>query len=252
MQKLIFGNWKMNLSDADAVTLAQTASKLRIDASRLRVAVFPSFTALAGISASLKGAAVALGAQDCFWENAGAFTGEVSPIQLKELGCSHVLIGHSERRQNLNETDEMVNRKVRSALSAGLTPVMCIGETDNARRSGQWSNVIARQVTKGLADVEVSGSQEIVIAYEPIWAIGSGRPCAPENAREAHALVKNAVIELFAPAIAQKNFRIIYGGSVDEKNIASYLELEGIDGALVGGASQHAASFAGLIEAVQK
>lgn len=252
MQKLIFGNWKMNLSAADAVTLAQAASKLSIDAGLLRVAVFPSFTALAGVSASLKGSSVALGAQDCFWENTGAFTGEVSPTQLKELNCTHVLVGHSERRQSMNETDEMVNRKLRSALSAGLTPVMCVGETDNDRRSGQWSNVIARQVAKGLADVKVSGNQEIVIAYEPVWAIGSGRACAPENAREAHALVRNAVIELFAPAVAQKNFRIIYGGSVDEKNIASYLALEGIDGALVGGASQRAASFAGLIEAVQK
>jgi triosephosphate isomerase len=252
MQKLIFGNWKMNLSAAAAAELAQAASKLKIDASRVRVAVFPAFPALFGVSAALKGTDIALGGQNCFWEKVGAFTGEVSPTQLKEFGCTHVLVGHSERRQNLGETDEMVNRKLHAALAAGLTPVMCIGETDEARRRGLWSNVIADQTAKGLAGVEVSGTQNIIIAYEPIWAVGTGRACAPEDAREAHAIIMNTVIELFAPSVAKNNFRIIYGGSVDAGNIGSYLSKEGIDGALVGGASQKAGSFAELVAAAQK
>lgn len=252
MQKLIFGNWKMNLSAADAAALAQAVSGAPIDVSAIKVAVFPSFCALSAVAAVLKGKDVALGAQDCFWETAGAFTGEVSASQLKEFSCTHVLIGHSERRQNLNETDEMVNRKVRAALRAGLTPVVCVGETDAARRNGLWGNVIADQTTNGLSGIEVSGTQNVIIAYEPIWAVGTGRACAPEDARDAHALILNAVIELFGPSVAKKNFRIIYGGSVDAGNIGSYLAEEGISGALVGGASQKAASFSELIAAAQK
>jgi triosephosphate isomerase len=252
MQKLIFGNWKMNLSAADAAALAQAVRSMPIDVSAIKVAVFPSFCALPAVSAVLKGADVGLGAQDCFWEASGAFTGEVSASQLKEFACTHVLIGHSERRQNMNETDEMVNRKVRAALRAGLTPVMCVGETDAARRNGLWSNVIADQITNGLSGIEVSGTQNIIIAYEPIWAVGTGRACAPADARDAHALILNAVIELLGPSVAKKNFRIIYGGSVDASNIATYLIEEGISGALIGGASQKNAAFAELITAAQK
>jgi triosephosphate isomerase len=252
MQKLIFGNWKMGLSDDDAAALGKAIGAIPIDASRIKAAVFPSFTALASVRAALNGSFVALGAQDCFWEKSGAYTGEVSPSQLRELGCSHVLVGHSERRQNLNETDEMVNRKIRAALDADLTPVMCVGETDEARRRGVWSNVIADQTTKGLADIAVAGAQNIIIAYEPIWAVGTGRACAPNDAREAHALIMNAVIEIFGPSVAQKNFRIIYGGSVDARNIGQYLAMDGIDGALVGGASQRSASFFELIAVAQK
>ena len=252
MQKLIFGNWKMNLSAADAVKLAKETSAFALDASRIKVGVFPSFPALERVAFALKGSAIILGGQDCFWASSGAFTGEISPSQLKESGCTHVLIGHSERRQNFNETDEMVNRKMRAALAAGLTPIMCVGETDNDRRNGQWSNVIAGQTAKGLAGVEVSGGQEIVIAYEPVWAIGTGRACAPEDARKAHALIMNTVIELFAPSVAKNNFRIIYGGSVDAGNIGSYLFQEGIDGALVGGASQRGDAFAAVVAAAQK
>jgi triosephosphate isomerase len=252
MQKIIFGNWKMNLSDEGAVALAKSITTVRIDASFVRIGVLPSFTALAAVGETLRGSAVALGAQDCFWETAGAYTGEISPTQLKKLGCTHVLIGHSERRQYLGETDDMINRKVRAALAADLTPVLCIGETDDARRRGLWSNVIADQTTKGLSGIELIGTQSIIVAYEPIWAVGTGRACAPEDAREAHALVMNALIEQFGPSVAKNNFRIIYGGSVDAKNIGSYLGEEGIDGALVGGASQHSPSFVELIVAAQK
>jgi len=252
MQKLIFGNWKMNLSADDAVALAKAMSAAPIDAGLIKAAVFPSFPALSAVRAALGGSLFSLGAQDCFWEKSGAYTGEVSPSQLRELGCSHVLIGHSERRQNLNETDEMVNRKIRAALDANVTPVMCIGETDDARRRGLWSNVIADQTAKGLAGIAAAGTQSIIIAYEPVWAVGTGRACAPEDAREAHALIMNTLIEAFGPSVAQKNFRIIYGGSVDAVNIGQYLAMDGIDGALVGGASQRSASFAALIAAAQK
>jgi triosephosphate isomerase len=252
MQKLIFGNWKMNLSVDEAVALTKTVVSAPNDASLVKVGIFPSFTALAAVGAALDGSSVILGGQDCFWEASGAFTGEVSPTQLKEFGCTHVLIGHSERRKNLNETDEMVNRKIRAALASGLTPILCVGETDEARRRGLWSNVITDQTTKGLSGVAVAGAQSAIIAYEPIWAVGTGRACAPEDAHDAHALIMNAVIELFGSSVAKKNFRIIYGGSVDAGNIGSYLLKEGIDGALVGGASQRSASFAELIAAAQK
>lgn len=249
MPKLIFGNWKMNLSAVESVKLAEAVRLFNVDAKRLQTAVFPSFTALVGVSAVLGGSGVALGAQDCFWQESGAFTGEVSPTQLKEFGCTHVLVGHSERRQNLGETDAMVNRKVKAALAAGLTPVMCVGETDDDRRNGQWSNVIAGQVARGLDGIAVAGAQAVIVAYEPIWAVGTGRACDPVAAREAHALIMNALIEAYAPAVARKNFRIIYGGSVDANNINAYLAMEGIDGALVGGASQKAAAFSALLAA---
>jgi triosephosphate isomerase len=249
MNKLIFGNWKMNLSLAASAELARAAKE--IDAPPgVVIGVFPSFCAIKDVAGVIKGSKIFLGGQDCFWEKSGAYTGEVSADQLKELGCSHVLVGHSERRQKLGETDAMVNAKVKAVLAAGLVPVLCVGETDDERRSGSWSQVIERQVTKGLEGVEVAGTRHVIIAYEPIWAIGTGKACDPTAAREAHALAKNAVVEIFGAARAKKHFQVIYGGSVDDKNIASYLAEEGIDGALVGGASQKIASFSALIKAV--
>ncbi len=247
MKKLILGNWKMNISLGDSIKLGEAVRDLA-GKEQLEIGVLPSFTDLAVVSEILKESAVALGAQDCFWKNKGAYTGEVSPTQLKDLRCKFVLAGHSERRRELNETDEMVNKKIKAACAAGLVPVLCLGETDDDRRKGRWSNVIADQTTKGLAGLELAGNQEIVIAYEPIWAIGTGRACAPSDAREAHALIMNAVFELFG-AGAKKHFRIIYGGSVDATNVASYLAEKGIDGALVGGASQRPSAFAELIAA---
>ncbi len=242
----------MNLSLVASIKLAEQIAngKWPMD---IEIVIFPSFTALEAVGRAISHEPRAkLGGQDCFWEQSGAYTGEVSPDQLKELGCTHALVGHSERRQKLGETDAMVNAKVKAVLSAGLIPVLCVGETDDERRVGAWSQVIERQVTKGLQDIEIAGTHRIVIAYEPVWAIGTGKACDPTSAREAHALAMNAVVEIFGAARAKKHFRVIYGGSVDEKNIASYLAEEGIDGALVGGASQKIASFSALIKAASK
>ncbi len=239
----------MNLSAAESAELIGQAACAGEHAG-LEVAVFPTFTALDAVYKATQGAKCAkIGAQDCFWEAKGAYTGEVSPAQLKELGCTYVLVGHSERRRHLGETDEMVNRKIKAARAAGLVPVLCVGESDEERRAGLWAAIIEEQTTAGLAGIEVGGDDLIVIAYEPIWAVGSGRACEPQSAREAHALVMNAVAEIYGTEKARKHFRIIYGGSVDAANIASYLAEEGIDGALVGGASQKNESFSALLKA---
>ena len=249
MQKLIFGNWKMNLTAAKSFELA---AKL-VDCSwaeNLQVAVFPTFTALEGVGRAIgTETRVKIGSQDCFWEERGAFTGEVSIAQIKEMGATHVLVGHSERRRFLGETDEMVNKKIKAARAAGLVPVLCIGESDADRRAGTWVSVIEKQTTAGLAGNVVAVEDQIVIAYEPIWAIGSGRACDPAAAGEAHSLVRNAVAEMFGVEAAQKNFNIIYGGSVDAGNIADFLSQDGIDGALVGGASQNIEAFSALLAA---
>lgn len=252
MKKLIYGNWKMNLLEVESVALIETLAKTAWP-DTIELAVFPSFTSISHACAA-RGANMRLhiGAQDCFWEAKGAYTGEVSPTQLREFNLTRVLIGHSERRQYLGETDEMVNRKIKAAISAGLTPVLCVGETDEDRRRGLWTEVIARQTSQGLAGLAISGTQRVVIAYEPIWAVGSGRPCDPNDAREAHALIRNTLIEMFGGTVAQQNFSVIYGGSVDADNIVSYLSEEGIDGALIGGASQKSATFLPLIEAASK
>jgi triosephosphate isomerase len=251
--KLIFGNWKMNLTSAASVALAAALAKeFKIQNSKfktLAVGVFPSFDALEKVHDALEGSSIILGAQDCFWEEKGADTGEESPAQIKAVGCTHVLVGHSERRAKLGETDEMVNNKLKAALGAGLTPVLCVGETESQRMGGQWTVVIESQTRKGLAGIELSGNRQIVIAYEPVWAIGTGKPCAPADAREAHALIRNTLVELFGAERAARHFSVIYGGSVEAKNIASYLREEGIDGALVGGASQKLTSFLALIGA---
>ena len=251
-KKLIYGNWKMNLSTEESVSLAASLAKGGWP-DAIEVAVFPTHTSIPGVRHVLgDNFGLRLGAQDCFWEDKGAYTGEVSPIQLREFNCTHVLIGHSERRRYLGETDEMVNRKMKAALSAGFVPVLCVGESDDDRRNGLWSEVIANQITKGLANLEIFGTRQVVIAYEPVWAIGSGRACDPVSAREAHALIKNSIIEIFGATQAQKCFSIIYGGSVDAKNIGSYLSEEGIDGALIGGASQKIGTFLELIEEAKK
>jgi triosephosphate isomerase (TIM) len=252
MTKYIFGNWKMNLTIAQSADLVTQAACAKEHAG-LEVAVFPTFTALPSVFAAAKGGAYAkIGAQDCFWEEKGAYTGEVSVAQLKELGCAYVLVGHSERRGYLGETDEMVNRKMRVVYKAGMVPILCIGESDAERRAGLWAMVIQRQVVEGMKDIAVTGTDRVFVAYEPIWAVGTGRACEPQSAREAHALIMNALVEMYGHEKAHEHFRIVYGGSVDASNIASYLAEEGIDGALVGGASQKNDSFNALLEAAAK
>jgi len=209
----------------------------------------PSFTALEKVAQRLKGTGVFLGAQDCFWEQEGAFTGEVSPTFLKELGCRFVIIGHSERRTHLGETDEMVHQKVKAVLAEGLVPVICVGETFEERQEGNKDFVVMSQVDKAVAGVDLQKDDQLIVAYEPVWVIGSGQAVEPAEARHTHQVIRQVLIDHFDAAAVQERARVIYGGSVDASNIKSFFAEENIDGALVGGASLDPHSFAELIQA---
>ena len=240
------GNWKMNGTRASARVLAQAVAAAAPKGGPVRVAVFPPFVHLADAGAALEGSGVALGAQDGFWEASGAFTGEVSPAQLRDLGCRHVLAGHSERRHVLGESDAWVARKLRAALAAGLEPMLCVGETLAQREADRTAAVLEEQVTKGLEGLSPADLAKVTVAYEPVWAIGTGRVATPAQAREAHALVRRTVAALHG-APAAKAMTVLYGGSVKADNLAGLLAEDGVDGALVGGASLDAKGFCEMI-----
>ncbi|HET8579264.1 MAG TPA: triose-phosphate isomerase [Methylomirabilota bacterium] len=239
---LVVGNWKMHGTVAGARELAQS---LRDGLKRPRgveVAVCPPFTALTAVAEVLAGSAISLGAQNCHWETAGAFTGEVSPTMLAELGCRWVLLGHSERRQIFRETDEEINRKVGAALRHGLRPVLCVGETTDERRQGLTFTVVEGQLRAGWAGLSAEDIGRCVLAYEPVWAIGTGVNATPSQAAEVHGYLRGLVSELGTKELAQ-TVRILYGGSVKAENAAALTQEPDIDGVLVGGASLQAAVF---------
>lgn len=241
MVKMIVANWKMYLSPKDSVELFKIAVKYS------GAVICPSFVALNQLSDLAKKNGIGLGAQDCFWENRGAYTGEVSPLDLKNLGCEYVIIGHSERRNYFKETDEMIGKKVKASLSVGLIPILCVGENKFERKNGKAGARVGEQLKKDLAGLgKLKIGQKIIIAYEPVWAIGTGQACAPEVAVKMHQLIKDKVDKL----IGVENVRVLYGGSVDDKNIASYLKNAEIDGALVGGASAKKDIFLSLLSVV--
>jgi triosephosphate isomerase (TIM) len=249
--KLFFGNWKMNVAGAARDKLCEELRNYPMT-PKVKVAVFPSFLSIPAVAKSLNGTVVGLGAQDCFWEESGAYTGEISPSELAGLGVKYALIGHSERRENLGETSAMVNKKIKAALAAGITPVLCLGERAADRENGTWPVVLERELKEGLDGLDLVGSTQIIIAYEPIWAIGTGTPCEPDDAVAAHSLVGNYLYELFGEERKERNFSIIYGGSVDAGNIKSYFAREEIDGALVGGASQKWPTFSAALKAISE
>ena len=238
MIPFLAGNWKMHGDLAAARALAEGVAKAALPG--VRVAVFPPFVHLAAVAQALQGAgsAVRLGAQNCHWEKQGAFTGEVSPAQLKDTGCTLVLVGHSERRHVMAETDEAVSKKLKAALAAGLEPMLCVGETLAQREAGQTAEVLTRQARSALGGLPPQDLARLTVAYEPVWAIGTGRTATPDQARQAHALLRAAV-----PGIPC----ILYGGSVKPDNLAGILAQDGVDGALVGGASLDCAAFAAMI-----
>jgi triosephosphate isomerase len=209
--------------------------------------VAPVFTALAAVAAELKGSNILLAAQNLHWEPQGAFTGEVSAAMLKDAGCSHVIIGHSERRQYFGETNETVNKKTRAALSAGLTPIVCVGETLQEREAGKTLEVVACQIREGLAGCAPAEISRLIIAYEPVWAIGTGKTATPAQAEEVHGLLRNRIAEISSRSVAD-DLRILYGGSVKADNIDELMRQPDIDGALVGGASLKADSFTRIIK----
>ena len=244
----IAGNWKMNTTGRGAVELATALARSIGSLDAVDLAVCPPFVYLPAVKAALAGSRIALGAQDVYHEDDGAFTGEVSTAMLTDVGCRYVIIGHSERRHVLGETDEMINRKIIKSMAAGLEVIFCVGELLEERKSGLTMDVVGRQAKIGLEGVAVSDTGRLTIAYEPVWAIGTGVNASPEQAQEVHAMIRRLLAERFNPAVAA-NTRIQYGGSVKPSNAAELLRQEDVDGALVGGASLMASDFEAIARA---
>jgi len=244
---LVAGNWKMNLDHLEAIALVQQlAYHLEpLDFEAVEVAVLPPFTDLRSIQTLIEGdrLAIALGAQNCHWEDAGAFTGEVSPPMLARLRCRYVVVGHSERRALFGETDEVVNRKLAAVLRHGMAPILCVGETLEEREAGRAEQVVVAQLTAGLEGVAPASAGELVVAYEPVWAIGTGRTALPEDADAMCGLVRRTLAERLGGDVAD-GARVLYGGSVKPGNAKVLLTQPEVDGALVGGASIDAEDFA--------
>lgn len=244
----IAGNWKMNLNRAEAVGLAKALAQRASEASHADVAVFPPYVYLDAVAAALAGSTIGWGAQDVYFEPNGAFTGEISAAMLTDLGCRYVILGHSERRHVLGETNQVVNKKVHAALNAGLTPIICVGELLAERESGATGRVIREQFEGSLAGVSAEQMAKSVLAYEPVWAIGTGKVATPEQAEEVHRDLRKLLTSRYNAATAEA-VRIQYGGSVKPGNAASLLQQPNIDGALVGGACLTSADFGGIIAA---
>lgn len=232
---------------AEAKALVQDLKDRVRAVGNVEIVVCPPFISLASVADLLKGSQIGLGAQNLYWEKSGAFTGEVSAPMLKSAGCAYVIIGHSERRTYFQETDATVNKKIFAALAEGLQPIVCVGETLEEREKGITFDVIRRQVTQGLATLTTEQMQTIVVAYEPVWAIGTGKTATPEQAQEVHAFIRKLLSEMFGAATAEAT-RIQYGGSVKPDNITILMNQADIDGALVGGASLKADSFEKIVK----
>jgi triosephosphate isomerase len=243
---VIAGNWKLFKTNAEAVDLIAKLIPVVKKNQDVDIVVAPVFTSLTSVKKAITGTNIMLSAQDCFWEEEGAFTGEVSPKLLVDAGCSHVIIGHSERRQFFGETDKSVNNKIKASLTAGLTVLFCIGETLAEREAEKTFKVLKRQVTGGLAGITRVQLEHIIIAYEPVWAIGTGKTASDDQAQEAHAFIRTLVVGLYDQTAGNK-IRILYGGSVKPENIKGLMTQPDIDGALVGGASLKAESFSALV-----
>ncbi len=244
---IVAGNWKLNLLRADAETLARQL-KTTCDSDGVDVVVCPTYTSLAAVKPLLAGSRIGLGAQDLYWEASGAFTGEVSGPMLADAGCRYVIVGHSERRQYFGETNETVQRKAKAALSCGLTPIVCIGETLSERDANQTFDVIAKQLEGAFNGWLAADVQKTILAYEPVWAIGTGRNATPEQAQEVHAFIRQWVAKKFSASVGE-SLRIQYGGSVNAGNAAQLLSQPDVDGALVGGASLKADAFSAIVKA---
>jgi triosephosphate isomerase len=246
-QLLIAGNWKMHKTQGEARVLAREILRGLSYGLRAEVMVAPPYTALAAVAAELKGSTITLGAQDAFWEKQGAYTGAISPVMLADAGCHYVIVGHSERRQHFGDRDQDVNRKLLAVLDAGLAPILCIGETIEERQAEKTLHVVAEQLKEGLAGLPAGSRERVVIAYEPVWAIGTGLTATPGQTQEVHAFIRSLLRELIDQAA--ESTRILYGGSVTPDNAASLLSQPDIDGALVGGASLKSDSFLKIITA---
>jgi triosephosphate isomerase len=244
---MLAGNWKMHNTIAESTALAGAVVAGTAGATGGEIVVAPVFTALFAVHEVIKGSHVALAAQNVFYEEKGAYTGEVAPAMLKDAGCAYVIIGHSERRKYFHETDETVNAKVKKALSAGLKTILCVGETEEEREKGITEFVVGGQVKAGLYGV--GSLEDVTIAYEPVWAIGTGKNATPDQAQAVHAFIRGLLADAYGGA-ASAGARVLYGGSVTPDNIGELYAMEDIDGALIGGASLKSESFIGIIKTV--
>jgi triosephosphate isomerase len=246
-QPLIAGNWKMHKTQEEARTLAREIRQGLRPEARAEVMVAPPYTALAAVAGELAGSPIRLAGQDTFWEKQGAYTGAISPVMLLDAGCHYVIVGHSERRHYFGDTNQDVNRKLLAVLEAGLVPILCIGETIEERQAEKTLKVVAEQLRDGLAGLPGEARGRLVIAYEPVWAIGTGLTATPAQAQEVHAFIRSLLREFLGTAA--ETTCILYGGSVTPDNALSLLSEGDIDGALVGGASLKADSFLKIIAA---
>ena len=248
---IIAANWKLNKTVGEATTLVSALKNQVSDVTGVEVIVAPAFTVLSTVAKMLEGSNIRLSAQDVFWEDRGAFTGEISPTMLKDVGCDYVIIGHSERRQYFDETNETVNKKVKAALAHSLTPIMCVGESLEDREAERTDSVIQDHIINGIAGLSEVALLSTVIAYEPVWAIGAGLTATPNQAQEAHTFIRSLLSEKYSADVAAQ-VRIQYGGSVKPDNVSELMAQPDVDGALVGGASLEAESFAQIVKSASK
>jgi triosephosphate isomerase len=246
----VAGNWKMNMNSQTSVELARSIASGSVETAgqNVTVAVCPPFVYLQAVSKALSSSNIAVGAQDIYFEPAGAFTGEISASMLKDVGCSYCICGHSERRHVLGESDELINKKVTAAIAGGLLPILCVGELIEERQASQTNEVVTRQVKEGLAGLSAEKLQAVTIAYEPVWAIGTGLTATPEQAQEVHDFIRKLLARMYDDKSAAE-IRILYGGSVKPGNAAELMNQKDIDGSLVGGASLKADDFLAIIQA---
>jgi len=244
---IVGGNWKMNKTINEAINTVEDLKTKLEGVEGVEIVVFPPFTALKMLQGLLQGSNIGLGAQNMYYEEKGAYTGEISPLMLQDVGCRYVILGHSERRGYFGETDELINKKLKTALSFEFTPVVCVGEKLEERKAGRATEIVEAQVRKCLQGIGPEEVKRVVIAYEPVWAIGTGETATPSQAGEMHRFIRKILKELYGEELA--NFiRIQYGGSVKPENIKGLMKEEDIDGALVGGASLNTESFAKIVK----
>lgn len=252
MRKIIIaGNWKLNKTPLEAIQFADELKRLVVDVEGIDIVVCPPYVDLQEVCEAVNEHNIEVGAQNVFWQDSGAFTGEVSAPMLKELGVKYVIVGHSERRQFFGETNETVNKRIRAALTHGLTPIVCVGENLAEREANKTFDVIKNHCEGSLANLTSDEMKKLVLAYEPVWAIGTGKTATPEQAQEVHAYIRQLLSKLFGAEVSQA-VRIQYGGSVTPENIAALIAKSDIDGALVGGASLKAPSFAAIVKLARK
>jgi triosephosphate isomerase len=246
----VAGNWKENTDSRSSVELAKAVAtgSAGLAKEKVTVAVIPPFVYLQSVVQVVRSSGIAVGGQDVYFEPKGAFTGEISPAMLKDVGCNYVLCGHSERRHVLCESDELVGKKVTAALAGGLMPILCVGELLEERDAGRMEQVVARHMKTGLAGLSADKMSAVTIAYEPVWAIGTGRTATPQQAQEAHAFIRKLLAEMYNAKLAQET-RILYGGSVKADNAKELMSQPDVDGLLVGGASLKADEFVRIIQA---